>query len=166
MRPRKYQVELTKTEREKLEEIISKWKSTAKKIKHAHILLKLDESEGRKAFAGTEISKAFDVNERTVCQIAKRFVEESLESASERKKQLNRHHKITGDVEARMIAIACSDAPERYSRWTLQMIADKLVELNVIDSISATSVGTNLKKANLNHGWLKNGVFQKPEQNL
>lgn len=110
MRPRKYRVELTKTEREKLEEINSKGKSAAKKIKHAHILLKLDESEGR---------KAFDVHERTVCQIAKRFVEEGLESALERKKQLNRHHKITGDVEAQMIAIACSGAPEGYSRWTL-----------------------------------------------
>ena len=78
--------------------------------------MKLDESKGRKAFEGTEISKVFDVNERTVCQIAKRFIEEGLESALERKKQLNRHHKITGDVEAQMIAIACSDAPEGYSR--------------------------------------------------
>ena len=153
MRPRKYRVELTKAERKELEEIVFKGKSTAIKIKHAHILLKLYELEGRKAFAGTEISKAFDVNERTVCQIAKRFVEEGLENALERKKQLNRHHKITGDVEAQMIAIACSDAPEGYSRWTLQMIADKLVELKVIDSISATAVGTTLKKANSNHGW-------------
>lgn len=130
----------------------------ADRFSFAHFLLDelcgvaLDESEGRKALAGTEISKAFDVNERTVCQIARRFVEEGLESALERKKQLNRHHKITGDVEAQMIAIACSDAPEGYSRWTLQMIADKLVELKVIDSISATAVGTTLKKANSNHG--------------
>lgn len=84
----------------------------------------------------------------------------------ERKKQLNRHHKITGDVEAQMIAIACSDALEGYSRWTLQMIADKLVELKVIDSISATAVGTTLKKASSNHGWLKNGASPKLEQNL
>lgn len=153
MRPRKYRVELTEEERRELEDIISKGKSSAIKIKHAYILLKLDESEGKKALAGTEISKVFDINERTVCQIAKRFVEEGMESALERKKQLNRHRKITGDVEAQMIAIACSDAPEGYNRWMLQMIADKLVELEVIDSISATAVGTTLKKANSNHGW-------------
>lgn len=70
---------------------------------------------------------------------------EGLESALERKKQLNRHHKITGDVEAPRIVIACFDALEGYSRWTLQMIADKLVELRVIDSISAAAVGTTLK---------------------
>lgn len=153
MRSRKYRVELTNAERKELEEIISKGKSAAMKIKHAHILLKLDESEGRKALAGTEISEAFDVNERTVCQIARRFVEEGMESALERKKQLNRHHKVTDDVESPMIAIACSDALEGCSRWTLQMIADKLVELKVIDSISTTAVGTTLKKANSNHGW-------------
>lgn len=84
--------------------------------------------------------------------MAQRFVEEGLESALNRKKQLNRHHKITGDVEAYIIAIACSDAPEGRDRWTLQLIADKLVELQVVDSISPTAVGTTLKKTSSSHG--------------
>lgn len=93
-----------------------------------------------------EIVDAYHTNSTTVCAVAQRFVEEGLESASNRKKQLNRHHKIAGEVEAHMIAIACSDAPEGRDRWTLQMIADKLVELKIVDSISTTAVGTTLKK--------------------
>lgn len=98
----------------------------------------MDESNGKKAWTGSEIKEAYGVAERTISLLAKRFVENGLESALERQKQLNR----TGEVEAQMIAIACSEAPEGSSKWTLQMIADKLVELKVIDSISATAVGT------------------------
>lgn len=165
MRPRKYHVELNEEEQKILEEIINKGKNSASKIKHAQILLKLDESNGKKAWTGSEIKEAYGVAERTISLLAKRFVENGLESALERQKQLNRHHKVTGEVEAQMIAIACSEAPEGYSKWTLQMIADKLVELKVIDSISATAVGTTLKKANLSLGSLKSGVSQKRDQN-
>ena len=76
---------------------------------------------------------------RTLCSIAKRFVEGGLE-------QENRYHKITGEVEAHMMTIACSELPQGRSQWTLQMIADRLVELKVMESISATAVGTTLKK--------------------
>ncbi len=145
-RPRKYHVELREEERRILEEIVNKGKNSASKIKHAQILLKLDEANDKKAWTGWEIKEAYGVAERTTSLLAKRFVENGLESAFERKKQANRHHKVTGEVEAQMIAIACSKAPEGSSKWTLQMIADKLVELKVIDSISATAVGTTLKK--------------------
>ena len=80
------------------------------------------------------------------------FVENGLESALNRKKQENRHRKITGDVEAHIIAIACSDAPEGRDRWTLQLIADRLVELKIVESISSTAIGTTLKKTNSNLG--------------
>lgn len=166
MRPRKYHVELTEDERNELINLTTKGKAAASKIRHAQILLKLDEASDEKVWTVADISKAFNTTDRTVCSIAKRFVEEGLESALQRKKQLNRHHKITGDVEANIIAIACSDAPEGYSRWTLQMIADKLIELNVIESISSTAVGTTLKKMNLSPGLSKNGAFQNPERNL
>ena len=80
--------------------------------------------------------------------MAKQFINGGIKLALERKKQENRHHKITGEAEAQMIAIACTDAPQGRSRWTLQLIADRLVELEVVNSISATAVGTTLKKRN------------------
>lgn len=93
-------------------------------------------------------TQAYHINACIVCDISRRFVEGGLSCALECKRQMNRHHKITGDVEAQMIAIACSDAPEGRERWTLQMIADRLVELKVVDSIPATAIGTELKKTN------------------
>lgn len=102
----------------------------------------------------------------TISQIAKRFVTGGLEAALGRKEQINRHRKVDGTVEAHMVAIACSEAPEGRERWTLQLIADELVRLGVVESISPTAVMNTLKKTNLNHGKRRNGVFQKLEQNL
>lgn len=152
MRPRKYHVTLTDEEYDQLVGLTRKGTASAQKIRHAEILLKLDENHNEKPWTVKEIVDAYHTNSTTVCAVAQRFVEEGLESALNRKKQLNRHHKITGEVEAYMIAIACSDAPEGRDRWTLQMIADKMVELKVVDSISATAVGTTLKKTNSNRG--------------
>lgn len=148
MRPRKYHVTLTDEEYSELIGITRKGTASAQKIRHAEILLKLDENHNEPPWTVKKIVETYHSNATTVCSVAQRFVEEGLESALNRKKQLNRHHKITGEVEAHMIAIACSDAPEGRDRWTLQMIADKLVELKVVDSISATAVGTTLKKTN------------------
>lgn len=153
MRPRKYHVTLTEEEHQQLLEITGKGKASAQKIRHAQILMKLDETFNEKPWTINQIKEAYHTNEHTICNIAKRFVEEGLQSALNRKQQLNRHRKITGDVEANIIAIACSEAPEGHSRWTLSMIADRLVELHVIDSISPTAVGTTLKKINSSRGW-------------
>ncbi len=153
MRPRKYHVTLTDEEYDKLIGLTRKGTASAQKIRHAEILLKLDENHNEKPWTVKETVDAYHTNCTTVCAVAQRFVEEGLESALNRKKQLNRHHKITGEVEAHMIAIACSDAPEGRDRWTLQLIANKMVELKVVDSISATAVGMTLKKTNSNRGW-------------
>ena len=153
MRPRKYHVTLTEEEHQQLLDITSKGKASAQKIRHAQILMKLDETFNEKPWTINQIKEAYHTNEHTICNIAQRFVEEGLQSALNRKQQLNRHRKITGDVEANIIAIACSEAPEGHSRWTLSMIADRLVELHVIDSISPTAVGTTLKKINSSRGW-------------
>ncbi len=153
MRPRKYHVTLTDEEYDKLISLTRKGTASAQKIRHAEILLKLDDNHNEKPWTVKEIVDAYHTNCTTVCAVAQRFVEEGLESALNRKQQRNRHHKITGEVEAHMIAIACSDAPEGRDRWTLQLIADKMVELKVVDSISATAVGTTLKKMNSNRGW-------------
>ena len=165
MRPRKYHVTLTREEYDYLNGLTRKGTVSAQKIRHAQILLKLDENFNEKPWTVKAVVEAYQTNAQTVCSVAQRFVEEGLESALNRKKQQNRHHKITGEVEAHIVAIACSDAPEGRDKWTLQLIADRLVELKVIDSISATAVGTTLKKTNLNRGLSKNGAFPKQEQN-
>ena len=146
MQPRKYHVTLTEDEHKYLNEMTRRGTASAQKIKHAQALLKLDETYNNRPWQLEEIRKAYGVSIGTICSIAQRFVEEGLEFALNRKQQQNRHHKITGEVEAHIVAIACSDAPEGRDRWTLQLIADRLVELKVVDSISATAVGTTLKK--------------------
>ena len=146
MRPRKYHVTLTEDEHQQLLDITGKGKASAQKIRHAQILMKLDETFNEKPWTIQQIKEAYHSNEHTICSIAQRFVEEGMESALNRRQQQNRHRKITGEVEAHIIAIACSEASEGRGRWTLSMIADKLVELHVIDSISPTAVGTTLKK--------------------
>lgn len=102
----------------------------------------------------------------TISQIEKRFVTGGLEAALGRKEQANRHRKIDGWVEAHIIAIACSEAPEGRERWTLQLIADELVRLGIVDSISDTAVIETLKKANLNLGKRRNGASQNQGRSL
>ena len=148
MRPRKYHVTLTEEEREYLLGLVKRGKTQGYRITRAQILLALDENSHEKIRTGKDIAECYHVGEATVIHVTKQFINGGIELALERKKQENRHHKITGEVEAQMIAIACTDAPEGRSRWTLQLIADRLVELEVVDSISATAVGTTLKKRN------------------
>ena len=100
MRPRKYHVTLTKAEYQELLNLVRKGKASAQKIRHANILLALDETFNEKPGSIDAIKKAYHTNEHTICEIAKRFIENGLESALNRKKQVNRHHKITGEVEA------------------------------------------------------------------
>ena len=102
----------------------------------------------------------------TISQIAKRFVTGGVEAALGRKEQANRHKKIDGRVEAHIIAIACSQAPEGRERWTLQLIADELVRLGVVGSISDTAVMETLKKTNLSPGTRRTGAFQSPGRSL
>lgn len=105
------------------------------------------------------------VNACTVSEIAKRFVEEGIESALSRKEQANRPRKIDGKVEAHIVAIACSEAPEGRERWTLQLIADELVRLGVVESLSATAVGTTLKKTKSSPGKKRNGASPSRARN-
>lgn len=108
MRPRKYHVTLTEDEHKYLNEMTRRGTASAQKIKHAQVLLKLDETYNDKPWQLEEIRKAYGVSIGTICSIAQRFVEEGLEFALNRKQQQNRHHKITGEVEAHIVAIACS----------------------------------------------------------
>ncbi len=143
---KKYYVTLSEEERKQLKELVQRGKTQGYRIKHAQILLKLDEIPENADWTGEKIGKSYDASIMTVSNIAKRFVLEGLEAALGRKEQQNRRRKIDGEVEARIVAIACSDAPEGRSRWTLELIADELVRLGVVESISDTAVLNTLKK--------------------
>lgn len=163
---KRYYVTLTEEERAWLKELVSKGKTQGYRIKHAQILLKLDEIAENDDWTQAHIGEAYTASVTTVSHVAKRFVLEGLESALGRKEQLNRHRKVDGEVEARMVAIACSKAPEGRERWTLQLIADELVRLGVVESISDTAVMDTLKKTNLSLGRKKSGVFLKQGPSL
>ena len=98
--------------------------------------------------------------------MAKRFVFDGIEAALGRKKQENHYCKVTGEVEARLCAIACSEPPEGHSRWTMQAIADELRRLEVIDYITDSTVCEVMKKTKLGRGSLKNGAYPKQAPNL
>ncbi len=116
MRPVKYHVTLREKEHNYLVELTRKGKASAQKIKRANILLALDETCNSKLMSYNDIKTAYHTNEHTVCDISKKFVEGGLEAALERKQQQNRHHKITGNVEANITMIACSNPPEGCER--------------------------------------------------
>ena len=145
---KKYVVRLTQDERKQVEELISKGKTAARKIKHANILCKVDANG--EDWTDKEATNAFSVHKNTVCSIRQRFVEEGLEAALNRKKQScpSRKPLIDGEKEAKLIAISCSKPPEGYARWNLHLLADRLVELNIVESISHETVRQALKKTN------------------
>jgi transposase len=153
----RYAVDLTDTERAELREIISKNKAKRSTIVNAYILLKADRRCG---WTNEDIALAYEVCTKKVEQLKKRFVKEGFEAALYRKPVTNAHRrKITGDEEAHLIALCCSQAPEGQDRWTLRMLADKMVEFDIVDSISHETVRQTLKKMNLNLGKRKNGAF-------
>ena len=162
----KYIVTLTEEERQELQGLVQKGKTQGYRIKHAQILLKLDEIPENQGWTYDKIKEAYRATPHTICQIAKRFVTGGVEAALGRKEQVNRHKKVDGRVEAHIIAIACSEAPEGRERWTLRLIADELVRLGVVDSISDTAVMETLKKTNLSLGKRRNGASQNQGRSL
>jgi predicted hydrolase (HD superfamily) len=160
----RYAVDLTDTERTALREIISKNKAKRSTIVNAYILLKADRVCG---WTNEAIALAYEVSTKKVEQLKKRFVEEGFEAALYRKPVTNVHRrKMTGDEEAHLIALFCSQAPEGHERWTLRMLADKMVELEIVDSVSHETIRQTLKKMNLNRGKRKNGVFHQSKMPL
>jgi transposase len=155
-----YNVTLTSEERDELHKLVQKG-GKGYRIRHAQILLKLDKVPENAGWTYDRIKAAYGAASATISGVAKRFVTEGLEAALGRKKQENYHRKITGDIEARICAIACSQAPEGRSNWTMQLIADELIRLEVVDYITDSTICEVLKKTKLNHGSLKNGVYPK-----
>ena len=155
----KYVVTLSEEERAQLNEIVQKGKTQGYRIRHAQILLKLDEIPENKDWTYNRIWESYKATPHTISKIAERFVCEGLAAALGRKEQQNRCRKIDGEVEAHIVAIACSESPEGRERWTLQLIADELVKLGVVESISDTAISNTLKKTNLSPGRIKNGAY-------
>lgn len=151
---KKYVVELTSEERKQLEGLIKKGKVAGYKIRHAQMLLKADQGKEGPGWPDQQIAEAFGAHLTTVECLRKRLVEQGLEAALERKKQAgpSRERKLDGDGEARLIALACSEPPEGRSEWTLRLLADRLVELSVVERISHMTVSRTLKKTSSSPG--------------
>ena len=151
---KKYKDTLTADERNSLQDLIAAGKAPAQKLAHARILLKADAAPGGPAWADARIAEAVEVDVTTIERVRQRFVEQGLEAALVRKKQdrPSRQRKLDGHGEARLVALACSDPPLGRARWTLRLLADKLAELEVVDTISTEAVRQVLKKTSSSRG--------------
>ena len=156
---KKYIVTLTKDERETLGKLTSKGKHRSQKILNTLILLGCDEGEYQvKRSTNEEISRILNISMRKIDRVKKRFVEEGLDIAlNGRKGSRVYDKKVDGDFEAHLVALSCSEAPEGFARWSLRLLADRVVELGYIDSISHEAVRRVLKKTKLNLGVTKDG---------
>lgn len=146
----KYKVTLTEEERRELRKVTEKGKHNSQKVLNALILLNCDEGDYQKQkLKNNEIARVLNIGDRKIDRAKKRFVEDGLEIAlSGHKGQRAYRRKADGDFEAHLVALSCSQAPEGYERWSLRLLADKVVELEYIDSVSYETVRRILKKRN------------------
>jgi transposase len=147
---KRYRVTLEAEERDHLRQLLSRGKADVRRLKHAQILLAADESDAGPALSDDQISRTVDIARATVERIRQRFVEEGLELSLSPYRTPNRIYrtKLDGRQEAHLIAMACSTPPEGRSRWTLSLLADQMVELKYVDSVSRETVRQTLKKMN------------------
>jgi len=152
MRTEKHEVRLTEVEREALRKVVSSGCAPARKITRARILLKAD--AGGEAYKDGEIVQALKVGPRTVERVRKAFCRGGLAEALERRAQPPRPEKrrLDGAAEAHLIALACSSAPEGHERWTLDLLAERMVKLNFVPQVSRDTVRRVLKKTNSSLG--------------
>jgi hypothetical protein len=150
---KKYFVTLTSEERSYLEKLVSSGSAPARKLRRARILLKSDCSEEGPNWTYQAICNAFDVNSLTVTNIRKAFAEGGLDQALNRKKPDREYeHRLDGNAEAHLIALACSAAPEGYERWSLRLLQERFVRLEIVESVSHETIRSTLKKTNLSLG--------------
>jgi transposase len=145
----KYRVTLTEKEREELLSITKGGTHTSKKVIHALILLNCDEGSFSDKVNNKDVARILKIGERTIDRLKKKFVEEGYEAALENRPTTRVYNrKADGDFEAHLVALSCSKAPEGFSRWSLRLLADKMVELQYVDEISYETVRRVLKKTN------------------
>jgi transposase len=145
----KYKVTLTEQEKDELMSITKGGTHTSKKVIHALILLNCDEGQFSDKVNNEEVAKVLKIGARTIDRVKKKFVEEGYEAALENSPTTRIYEqKADGDVEAHLVALSCSSAPEGFTKWSLRLLADKMVELQYVDDISYETVRRVLKKTN------------------
>ena len=148
---KRYIVRLTPEERDELEKLVSAGEARARKLMHAHILLEAD-ADGPN-WADAQIHEALGTGTATIERVRKAFVEEGLpDSLNRKQRRKNTPRKLDGDQEAHLMALACSPAPKGHDRWTLRLLADKMVKLEYVDTLSYETVRQVLKKQKLSLG--------------
>lgn len=151
---KKYIVQLTSEEREILTKLTTSGRSPARMFTHARIMLKADQGDDGPAWPDEKISEALDVTVQTIERVRKQLVEEGFDAVLSRRKYTQKvsRKKIDGDVEAHLVAISCSNPPKGRAKWTLRLLADTIVELGYVNSISHEAVRQTLKKTKLSLG--------------
>ena len=150
MAPR-YKVTLTKEEREELEELSTKGKRAVRTVLYARALLLLDAGDHGQKWIVSKVAEALGTSTRSLEKLKKQFVEEGIWSAIERKQRIKPPREVIfgGEFEAHLLALACSEAPEGRERWTMRLLAEKMVELKFVETVSTMTVCNTLKKMNL-----------------
>jgi transposase len=149
----RYTIKLTKEEVEELYSIINKGSHSSQTFRTAYILLNCDEGEYAEKITNEQISKVLKVGMRTIDRVKKKFIEEGFEGVLVRRPTSRVYEtKSDGDVEAKLVALCCSEPPKGFAKWSLRLLADKMVELEYVESISHVTVRSVLKKTNLNLG--------------
>lgn len=150
---KKYLVKLTSKERSELEALLSNGNVPVKKHKYAQILLLVDISSERDGYSDEEVTEEIAVSCKTVARIREKYCNGGIEKVFEKKFTLRpSRRKFDGEKEAQLIALCCSKAPEGYSSWSLRLLADRVVELNIVDSVCHRTIHQTLKKTKLNLG--------------
>jgi Homeodomain-like domain len=153
MRTQQYVVELTPAERARLLDLIASGQAPARKLTHARVLLKADRGPGGPGLVDIAVAEAVELSQPTVARIRRRFVEAGLEAALNRRGPRREYaRKIDGAAEAHLVALACSAPPDERPRWTLRLLADKLVELEVVAAVSYETVRRALKQTSSSRG--------------
>ena len=150
---KKYIVTLTQEERQMLQVMLSKGKAAARKLMHARVLQKADAGPSGPAWNDGQIAEGLEVGRATVERIRKMFIEEGLTAALERRRPRRQYARaLDGDGEAHLVALACQKPPEGRSRWTLRLLADRMVQLAYVERLSKDTVARVLKKTSLSLG--------------
>jgi len=150
-----YTIKLSKSEAEELNKVINKGSHTSQAFRAAYILLNCDKGECSEnaEITNAEICKILKVGERTIDRVKKKFIEEGFESVLERRPSVQNYtKKVDGDIEAKLVSLCCSEPPKGFAKWSLRLLADKMVELNYVEYLSHVSVREVLKKTNLSLG--------------
>jgi transposase len=154
----RYKVTLTKEEHDQLKAVLGMGKHSSQQYRNACILINSDEGPYGQKLSNEQISQVLQINSKTVERVKQRFVEEGFDACMDRKQYPKKGpKKADGDFEAHLIALSCSKAPEGYARWSLRLLADKMVELEYTDSVSHETIRQVLKKTKSNRGGLKDG---------